>query len=320
MDDNINCPKKRGRKPKNKENNDDNNTIKRKRGRKPTGKIIELKGGVPIDPNYHNCIIAHLPLNTKDIQKITGETINQTEKSFSSINIDINDEFEMDKTCKQCSEYELENNELKNRLNDILLRVDNLQIEKPERKRHYCDLKLVDSIDGKYKWHQTTDIACWWCCHKFDNIPIGLPEKYLNNTFYLHGCFCSFNCAHAYNIDLNDNRVWERLSLLNYYYSKVNKSDNINEYILNPAPPRQILKLFGGTISIEEFRKNNYFIAKEYHYLLPPLIPMMAAIDEIPKDNPIDTAKINNNNSLKLKRSKPLPSFNSNLLQLMKKT
>ena len=53
-----------------------------------------------------------------------------------------------------------------------------------------------------------TDICCWWCCHKCD-VPLSLPEKLYDDTFHVFGCFCSFNCAAAYNVNLNDYKIWE---------------------------------------------------------------------------------------------------------------
>ena len=84
MEDNF-IQKKRGRKPKNKNNNDliDNNNlidnvkddIKKKRGRKPTGKIYEINKSLitNMSSGISNCIIAHLPLSEKDIAKIIGK-------------------------------------------------------------------------------------------------------------------------------------------------------------------------------------------------------------------------------------------------------
>ena len=51
------------------------------------------------------------------------------------------------------------------------------------------------------------------------------------------------------------------------------------------------------------------------------MIPLIGILEIIPNEITPNNIKIKNiNNNLKLKRSKPLHSFNINLLQLMKKT
>ena len=43
-----------------------------------------------------------------------------------------------------------------------------------------------------------------WCCHKFDTVPISVPHKYQNDTFYVSGNYCSFNCAASHIFSKND--------------------------------------------------------------------------------------------------------------------
>ena len=74
------------------------------------------------------------------------------------------------------------------------------------------------------------------------------------------GCFCSFNCAIAYNLDLNDYKIWDRQS--NIYQMK-NKIDPLNKITIQPAPPRQTLHMFGGPYSISDFRKSFFILNKE---------------------------------------------------------
>eukprot|EP00899_Mesostigma_viride_P009138 jgi/Mesvir1/18225/Mv09504-RA.1 len=53
---------------------------------------------------------------------------------------------------------------------------------------------------GDKKWPLSTDVACWWCCHKFACTPCPLPVAYKEEKgFLVKGCFCSFSCAKAYN-------------------------------------------------------------------------------------------------------------------------
>ena len=111
--------------------------------------------------------------------------------------------------------------------------------------------------------------------------------KYLNNKFYLKGCFCSFNCAAKYIFDKNEYNKWEHYSLLNLLYNKIY---NKNEYI-PLAPDREILKIFGGTLEIDEYRKLFNNLNTDYKINLPPLIAVVPKIEE---------TKITNNNYSKI--------------------
>lgn len=99
--------------------------------------------------------------------------------------------------------------------------------------------------------HQLTNVACYWCCHRFENSYLGLPIKYKNNTFEVYGCFCSFECMCAYNFYSSEtsNNTWEIYNLINI----MAKSIKYDIYVY-PAPPRKCLTMFGGYMSIEEFR------------------------------------------------------------------
>jgi len=131
----------------------------------------------------------------------------------------------------------------------------------------------IKTKNGKSIVNNPTRIVCWWCTYEFDSDPIFLPESYIDDKFYVLGCFCSFNCALSYNLNLNDYKIWERISLLNkMYYMTFGKYD-----IIKPAPSREILEKFGGSISIEEFRKS---LLKEYRLVFPPMIPIIPFIEE----------------------------------------
>ena len=51
----------------------------------------------------------------------------------------------------------------------------------------------------------------------------------------------------CYNIDLNDHKIWERNTLILKLYNELTNDNLRNIY---PAPPKQILKVFGGNIDI----------------------------------------------------------------------
>jgi len=388
--------KKRGRKPKNKDNNDlinkfnsqsninddgtpiflntisDDDIIKKKRGRKPTGKIYEINKSLisNMSSGISNCIIAHLPLTEKDIAKIIGKEQDSkhivTEDQYSdnlsdiihsdSINIiqkqekgyigDINLFKNLKTEMPSHSSFIIEaDDDIKHKYNEKCVEIDNLKKKYDDllekfKKFTYLEDKITDNgvIEKKYYvansnifdlcgncWRESTDSHCWWCSHSFDTVPVGLPNKYCpkQKKFYLYGCFCSFNCAHSYNLDIKDYKVWERYSLLNYIkkiiYKNVNNTDNLIKPIIS-APPKEVLKVYGGELSIEEYRNSSISIPKEYYHLLPPMIPIFSVVEEIPKFfyQNRGSKKKNDFGELKIKRNKPLLTQNNNLLNLIK--
>jgi len=172
------------------------------------------------------------------------------------------------------------------------------------------------------KWPESTNIHCWWCCHAFNDMPCALPEYCNKEKFYVYGCFCSFNCTAAYNFSKNDENMWERYTLLNLMYKKLFNSQFVK---ISCSPPRETLKIFGGYLSIEEFRENCLKNDKTYILIKPPLISIIPKIEENMnyKSNKINNLQVNENilnkthNSLKLKRNKPITNPNNTLQSFM---
>ena len=96
---------------------------------------------------------------------------------------------------------------------------------------------------------------------------------------------------------------------------------------INLAPPRETLKIFGGYLSIEEFREAALKNDKSFSVVKPPLISIIPKIEENILNNiknlknsfPQTNENILNKtqNSLKLKRSKPVTNPNSTLQSFM---
>lgn len=93
-----------------------------------------------------------------------------------------------------------------------------------------------------------TDVACWWCCHRFDDFPVSAPLRYNSETDMFHtvGVFCSFNCAKSYS---STNKVYSAYDSLLYKKIKGQLKS------IKKAPPKTVLKMFGGPLTIEEYRK-----------------------------------------------------------------
>ena len=97
------------------------------------------------------------------------------------------------------------------------------------------------------------ELACWWCvhslpCHPCIHLPIRHDEK--TNKFITKGNFCSWQCAKAYALDMNTSRSGEIQMILMMMRRRA-----FGKYMpLWPAPKREALKAFGGTLTIDEFR------------------------------------------------------------------
>jgi hypothetical protein len=161
------------------------------------------------------------------------------------------------------------------------------------------------------EWPLHTSIACYWCCHRFNNAPIGIPINYDNGVFEVYGCFCSTNCAAAYNFNENTNQdeMWERYQLLNLLSRRMN-----GVAVVKAAPPRLSLKIFGGHLDIDDFRAHSHG-NKFVNINFPPMTSVTQQLEEISdyeiftdcKYIPVDNERINKyKEKISFKRSKPL--------------
>lgn len=139
--------------------------------------------------------------------------------------------------------------------------------------------KIMTTFDNN-KWPLFSDFKCWHCTYNFNTPPIGIPDKYINDIYYLYGNFCSYNCALAYlynnneivNGKLINDILFNRVQLLYMLFYESN--DNINNnIIIKKAPPKLCLKDYGGDLTIEEYR-NNFFDNNNYEVYMPPIVPI----------------------------------------------
>lgn len=155
--------------------------------------------------------------------------------------------------------------------------------------------------------------ACFWCCHTFNWTACVMPIHYdiYNNIYVCKGNFCSPECALAENYSdskILDSAKWYRHSLLAHIYASLYK-----ERLLSPAPPRTILRMFGGPLDIEQFRDytagDNEFVLSEIHpvRLLFPTMNVQGPVRDIKKYVSLSTDVVEKaSEQLRLKRSKPV--------------
>lgn len=172
------------------------------------------------------------------------------------------------------------------------------------------DNQLLFDQKDNFNLNFRNEIKCWWCCHNFQNYPYALPFKKINDTFLVTGYFCSPECATSWNFnsDKRHNDCLESYSLINILYKRYLDNKIIR---IKCAPPRESLSIFGGDLSIEDFRELNKNYNVKVMEIIPPMISVIPQLEEISVNNfqvrkdfiPVDKDRIKKvNNDFKLKR------------------
>jgi hypothetical protein len=128
--------------------------------------------------------------------------------------------------------------------------------------------------------------------------------------FTCEGNFCSGECSLAFlysEQSSSDGSRWNRHALLNQLYSSVYPDG------LSPAPPRSLLRMFGGPLDIEQFRT---YVSGTNHIILSALPPIRMIFPSMNIQGPLRDIKkyvsLSNDivekasESLRLKRSNPV--------------
>jgi hypothetical protein len=173
---------------------------------------------------------------------------------------------------------------------------------------------LKGILDKASYTQYSNDVACFWCCHSFNWSQCVLPISYdaYKNLYTCEGNFCSPECALAYLYKESgtESSKWTRHSLLRYMYESL--------YVvrdLSPAPPRNLLRMFGGPLDIEQYRaytsNTNDLIACELYpiRLMFPTMNIQGPVRDVKKYVSLSTDVVEKaSEQLRLKRSKPVHS------------
>lgn len=288
---------------KNEENNDDpimedDDIVPRRRGRKPKERFGMIKTIYEKPTNDDDIVILQLPISSKDLDDV--EFVEDKAIKYSS---NINDpnpmayfpdmhceaaiqpresDDKVEKADKHKKPEKISNEYSKEELRK---RFDNIKENNPEQPNHQRISKQIRLMtqfhEGckKHEWPQQTDIFCFWCCNPFTNVPWGIPFKLVAGTFHVDGNFCSPECAAAYNYTQKDSSMWERYQLLNTLYNMVN-TPYYKKLAL--APPRRLLRQFGGYMTIDDFRTYCNQYTKDCQVNFPPMVPVPSYGEETP--------------------------------------
>jgi hypothetical protein len=187
-------------------------------------------------------------------------------------------------------------------------------------------LMVAFATDSKgMKLPESTEVACFWCSHSFEGTPCIIPEREVHGVYNVYGNFCCPECALAYvlNETIDPHVRWERIALLHRIY------DRIGNGRMFPAPGREVLKHFGGPLSIESYRATIRQGKVRVDTHMPPMVSILGSIDTKPIDffdssmkntltGNIQQDKITKaEEGLRLKRTKPLKDRESTLDSVM---
>lgn len=193
--------------------------------------------------------------------------------------------------------------------------------EKPLKAFRTIDIMLdYRAANETNSLPQNTSAACFWCAGGFDGRPIVIPTQEENKIYTVYGNFCTLPCSLSYllNEHLDPQVRWERQALLHRMYSQTAP--------VQPAPPRESLRFFGGTLTHDQYRD---IITKKQIRIdshLPPVISILATLDTKPIDFYETSLRNTSTNvdyvkplepGLRLKRSKPLKDKESTLDTVM---
>ncbi len=335
-------PKKRGRRPKDKSYTVISNYKETPVEVENENIILHLPGDDKINSENYNDII----INTDGIMRydpvlnepMPYEPLNQMQSDYANIfdkpqaKIEVDESANIDTECNEQSNSSIQKDE-------VYVRTIGFE----EINKNYFNvlkkvkiLKMVQADDNKKEWDTCSDLACFYCTEKFQTMPVGIPLRHIRGKYYCKDNFCSFNCAAAYIFSGFDTRYhfkkWEYYSLLCLLAKEINEKIVTENYEKNKkiiyvklAEDRNLLKKFGGPLTIEEFRKQFNFMDKKYSLLYPP-VSCMYPQTEVAHYVSIHRQKammLNNDNrfqelnDLRLKRDKPLLQKKNTLEEYM---
>ena len=272
-------PKKRGRKPKKKPENEQP-TVPKKRGRKPKGGKILKKNEKINQPEKETKpnIVLHLKCKTTSLTELSNfnnSTLYNPEISNPSESLNIFNNSKL--TSLNYKVIENNNTIPCNHNHSIQHKTAEIPSENVNMKELWNKLnKLKENLRTNNVSDKNS--ACFWCTHDFDSPAIYIPKQINNGLLEVYGCFCSPECAYLKNQDIDNSIKWERYALLNNTYCKIfNYSRNIK-----PAPnPHYTLEKYYGNLSIQEYRK----LLNNERILMVVDKPMTKVLPELYEEN-----------------------------------
>jgi hypothetical protein len=184
-----------------------------------------------------------------------------------------------------------------------------LEVHELQETPRFTSAILKPILESTIKDSYSEHTACFWCCHGFQGTQFVLPQYYdtYKNLYTCKGNFCSPECSLAFlyaDYTISDSTRWNKHVLLNSLYSSLGP--------ISPAPPRNLLRMFGGPLDIKQYRSylsTNDLVHENYApiRLVFPVMAIQGPLRDIKKVVSLSNDAIEKaSESLRLKRSKPV--------------
>lgn len=167
---------------------------------------------------------------------------------------------------KQCSEA-IQTSEVETRNVDCAVQIRG---GRGPRRLIYRRLRGMDNIFNG-SWPKSTKIHCWYCRLPFKTTPVPIVQQYdsVKDKYDVYGICCSAQCSKSYvrSLKTNDARtrlVWQENMLVEEFGWPQNKP-------IPSAPPWQAIDVFGGYMTIEEWRGTSPQLSIKLK--MPPFVP-----------------------------------------------
>ena len=269
-------PKKKGRGRPRKHKKEEKKVLKKRGRKKKSEKLVcNLDDLVKIQLNseqiVNKSIIVHLPIDIKAFEEENNKIFENDYLNYDSSIICEPQPFDLADDIMNVAHEEIESMNVTDNTPKEYKLIDN---DRTVVKK--INNVMMEFQNFKEKKFFRTEICCWHCCHKFETMPCGIPLSYEDDIFHVKGVYCSFNCALKSNYDskVSENQIQERESLLYLMYKQMN---NVKDIEIPYAPERETLQMFGGSLTIEEFRKNTL----TYVMVYPPMLSIIPQLEEI---------------------------------------
>lgn len=295
-------------------------TEKVKKPKKKQFPCVAIVGPDGIEGNLNHIrrpLIVHLSIQSKDIPANDMPITYDPNPPSDAIPYDINSNNPFYDVVEQFPEVKVETVSTVNAVSTVTT-VSHDEIDYYAIKSNL--LFQFNDYNDRKTIPELSDAACFWCCHTFTNRPVVLPVRDTGEYLQVTGNFCSPECASAYLFDIrqDSHTRWEQMALLYRVYGEACHGK------IHPAPSRNVLKLFGGNLPIQDYRGllRSHKVRVDIH--LPPMVSILATMDTKPIDfydanltkgvtETVNERLQKAEEVLRLRRTKPLKAWESTL-------